>query len=116
MALTSEPPGAEVSVDGRPAGVTPVVLETRPGLFESRRVRLTHPDAVPLEVDVRQSDPYWPAVLPALVCAGPTCGLSLFALAWGTRFGTRYAFALPTKQARKTPESNEKPRGAPRPY
>jgi hypothetical protein len=49
LAITTRPAGAAISIDGRPAGITPLTVDVTPGPHE---VSLTKPRYAPVSMDV----------------------------------------------------------------
>ena len=57
LTITSNPPGAEVRLDGRRIGTTP--LEHRFDHYGVRRITLQHPECLTWEQVVRIDPPWW---------------------------------------------------------
>ena len=76
--LASQPPGAEVSVDGRPVGMTPTVFTDKASDGHYYKVLLTKPGYQPREVTLKQEESHG-----MVVCAG-LCPCARVGLLWSS--------------------------------
>jgi hypothetical protein len=92
--LATQPPGAEVSVDGKPAGLTPAVFTDKASDGHYYKIQLTKPGYQPREVTLKQEESH-----AVVICAG-LCPCARVCMLWSSSLPKQsYSWDLVPAQA-----------------
>ncbi len=110
--VASDPPGAEVYVNGEKVGVTPVSIEDAPGWSREYEITLRKEGYEPKQVTLEQDVWNTPALAAAGLCGACSCGLAaIYFLPRSRTLEDRYGYAL--KRKTPLPPLEEAPPSAP---
>jgi hypothetical protein len=92
--IESDPPGAELYVNGTQVGVTPFTLEDTPGGGERYEIVLQKPGYEILQATLQQDQFSWPRGVASIACGACTLGLGCLGLLWAWQLQDHYSYVL----------------------
>lgn len=101
--IESDPPGAELYVNGTQVGVTPFTLQDTPGGGDRYEIVLQKPGYQIVQATLQQDQFSWPRGLASMACGTCTLGLGCLGLLWSWQLEDHYSYVLET--ATKAPDS-----------
>lgn len=101
--IASEPPGAELFVDGVQVGVTPFAIEDEVGSGQRYEIVLKKPGYRIVQTTLVQDQFAWPRGIAALACGVCTLGAGCLGLLWSWQLQDSYSFVLESISAEGSP-------------